>query len=482
MEPIADTSSQTDEPKSPIGPIFRILEADHLNFRSEEDVFKFQNEPGPARPLSIRMAVSERLSQATVLHFLANTANWIETLVISGIIQNQMPLPPMPSLKKLDISYYCGRNCTEENVYTFDALTTLIIRGGDAFPFNVPLLTKLQVNCGVPLARDRLLRFLTQCPLLEILGVGYNEGVGEEYYNCNQDIEMMDYDQEIYPAVDLPHLRLFYSHSAKKNEHILLFNNLTLPPSCAVVFNYCRRLNTLSSHYPLPLAGIKRVRLKTRNGNGAVELIDDENNHRVYVVTNMNPCGQDPDQAVSNQITIASYASFLRGLGANTVDVLFVEGSFPWSPSRADDVLSFLGETCKKLVLSGSVAAHYLRALAPEPIGNIDESEVDWRCPTLTELVVYAHNRIDPDDTDISSLLPQITKRRKVADMPIRTISLFVHDPQGESLENLPEQLCKSGVEHVKVVKGVDALSWDIDSDFFDGLDIQTYRESHGDV
>jgi hypothetical protein len=444
-----------------------------LRFLREEAAFELLERSG-STPISVLIATPESQSRDAALDLIQQHAKRLATLIITGTESDiLMPLPRSPSLKKLDISCFDDFDSEQmlQDAYTFDSLTTLVVRGGDTFLFNVPLLTRLQVDSRMALDRGKLLDFLAHCLLLEELEVDY-------------DAEVIPED-DAHGTVELQHLR-FYSHSTRDNEHLSLFNKLSIPLSC-VVFNYWNGPRDAGDGFevhsfcnPSPLAAVKRIQLNTSKGDATVELIDAETN-RVYMVISVDPNGLDTnrpnlEQQKDDQIVNETYLAYLKTLGASTVEVLCVEGPFPWMLSQAGDALSYL-EEIETLVLSNSVATPFICALAP---GFDDETGTildKGRCDKLNEIVVYARSFIDNDDKDFLTHLIQVAKRRKEADIPIRHVSLFLRMPRDEAdLRKDDIDKLRGYVWTVTTVQEGSALDLDFDDHFFAELDIRRDR------
>lgn len=404
-----------------------------------------------------------------VFKFLAEHEGRIKSLTISD--STDVTLPPMPSLKNLNIPYYdqAQADSNPKRVFTFDALETLTVRGGDSFPFDAPSLTKLKVDSWGMLSRNELLDFLACCPLLEELEV--------------------DYDQELAPptgcdthdVVELPRLR-FYSHSTREKEHLSLFDKLLFPLSCSVVFNYWNGpsnahepIESLEFCNPSTLADVTRVKLKTCGGDATVELIDEEGS-RAHMVINVSLDGLDIGEEDGFFVN-RSYASYLKDLDTHAVDVLCVEGPSAGIIDQAEDVLSQM-DGIKTLVLSGSAARMYLLALVPEFEGETYPNRDGWRCLMLEKLVIHADDFIDSDGKELLQYLLRFTNKRKLGDMPLKFVSLFIRSPLGgmKDWSGDLDRLKKLGWE-VEVRGGDDVLDWNIDNYFFDELDIRRDRE-----
>lgn len=397
----------------------------------------------------------------------------IETFTFKRSLR-RLPMPP---------SMMLGVSCRDRrrmfsgpgDVYNFDGLTTLVARGGEGFRFNTPDLTNLQVNSFSMLEGRDFLRFLAHCPLLEELKVDYE-----------WETLIHEPSPDIPDTVELPHLR-FYSHSTRETCRLRIFDRLSIPPSCSVVFNYWSDpLNARKSseviHFrnPSPPAAVQRVKINTDDVDAvdtvdtAVEFIDAKN-RRVYTVISVNRDEQDMNDPDDPYKIGQLYVDYLKNLDASATNVLCVQGKFPWTPFKAGEVLSFFLEL-GILVLTGSAVTSYIPALAPDSFNGAHMDE--WPCHKLNALVVRVPDVVLTREMEkILHHLADTTKRRKEVGMPLRSVSLSIRSPLEDtqccqtSLETL-----RRSVEKVEIVVG-DDLDWDTDDYFFRGLDIRRDRD-----
>ena len=437
-------------------------------------------------PISVSMDVGHPNSSLVRREFLAEHAARIESLAISGleyfVRYGRTLLPPMVSLRRLDISLGMDgrlyKTDDRKNVrLDFPSLSTLTLRGGDSFPLSSPQLTRLQVHSNI-LAVDKLLHFLKRCPLLEELEVGHARGI------ITWD------DDEI---VALPHLSL-YGHRTNKGAHPILLDKLRLPPSCSVVFNYWNgstdEYNPFTdTHFynPSLLTDIKRIRLKTvqrEEGfvDATLELIDAGDN-RVHL---MKSVGGDRLQAGYGAMS-GLYTAYLKELDTRTVEILCVEGLDPSPLDSAKEVLSCLREV-KTLVLTGDAVLPYIDALspgAPERCYSYEEADLntnEWQCMKLDTLVIHARDfHCGPRNNEILYDLDGIAERRKKAGVPLKSVSVFIPRTWEEYDEDTMETAPVLGrleleTKKFEIVLEDDAMDWDIDDYFFDGLSIRRDR------
>ena len=441
-----------------------------IHFANPQQMLVFL-ERSKSTPISIlRVPLSPDPNAA--YNFLAKHATRIETLVVIGSASSrQVLLPPMPSLRDFEFSgdYTLNDDFPAEWI-TLPTITTLAVRGGAGFLYNVPRLTKLRVLFKWYLNIDKLHRLLERCPLLEELDVGYDSSV---FAPPRPD------------PVGLPCLR-FYSQYTSASTPLRLLDGLNLPPSCSVVFNYWNNSATTDLyddetpfHNPSPLNDLKRINIRTTNQaggfvDGAVELIDD-NNHRVSLATRFG-------NRLEDDISDSLYLNFFKGLDASTVELLCIEDPEPWRDDHAKEVLSRL-KGIRTLVLSNLVVASFIMALDPESDKHNDKDvDVDWwLCPELEVLVVHVQEFSDFYGEEIMEYLPGIAQRRKDGGIPFKSVSLFILGPWDERaygpMESQMElEQLRSCVEKLEIVVGDDVLDWSIDDYFFGGLEIRRDR------
>ena len=438
-----------------------------LNFFRREQLLPFLKRSKSA-PISIFIAIPFVPDLETAYNFLAQHAKRIETLTIIGMGPHlPISLPPMPSLRELECVWDCPLANDPADRIILPAVTTFIVRGCGTLPFIVPQLTKLQVYSDARLGIDELLHFLDRFPLLEELRVGYDAGI----------ITPPHHD-----PIELPRLRL-YGHYTSADTDLRLLDKLSLPPSCSVVMNYKNSYSTRRGvdnpfYNPSPLDDLKRISFRMTNPqeyfvDGAVELID-ASNRRVLLEAYIG-------RRLLDDIKGIHYVNYLINLDASTVELLCVEGPDPWELGYAKEVL-FCLKGIRTLVLSDLVVASYIMALDPES-GEDEDASIDfWLCPELAVLVVHAREFSDQFGEDILESLPGVARRRKDAGMPFKSISLFISRSWDEYTYG-PMESCvvlerlRSCVEKLEIIMGDDAMDWDMDDYFFDGLEIRRDRQ-----
>ena len=452
----------------------------HLNFECEMRARAFSERSGQTS-LHINMA-REPGQMVDSLVELRQQSKRIATLKLRHwSIQKKFLSEPLPSLRWLEIfaEYYDDKwnkswdtwtpvwGPTEEATsWSFPSLTSLSVRRLDPTPFYTPLLTRFKFWDEDALTSiDKLLSFLHNCPLLEhvdiLSGGRWNE----------QD-----------PIVSLPNLRTYKEITLNNQCSLTVLNMLSLPPFCSVTLmapNDGTRAGTegLLPDFKNPdyLADTKRVKLRTAH--------DDCENHIVEALELINAegtrvCVKGLRVAGESQPHNVAHLKFLRSLDGWLVEVLCIDGY-----ARPNSVTEFLGGALDfgnvgTLILSGGAEEQYLLALDKDlSTGGHNR----WSSPVHTLIIrPYSDSDRHLHDQLLHQLL-SIAQRREMAGSPFKSVSLFLSDFPGEESEVALEELRKC-VERLEVVNGDDALDWDVDEYFLDGLDhLQKSRDVQWD-
>lgn len=397
------------------------------------------------------------------LELLKQPAERIETLQVADYkSQKELLLRTVPSLKTLQLYAYHGDALPDEKTSLhFPVLKSLFVNGFNLPPFSAPRLTRLEYRTRGNRAIEKFLDFLSNLPLLEELEIAHAE----------------DFYIERHGLVRLPHLRVF-THYTDEKFCPQLYHMLSCPPSCSATFtcgHYARGMRDAlrpfqESTFP---ADARRVKLKTRSMDrqdyveGTVEIIDAT--HRRFRSTQIVALeGVTWDGALIDAIN-PLYPSFIRGLDARFIEVLCVEELALWfyeKRARVEEALDHL-ENIKTLILSDSAVDPYLHALLPVRARSTDE----WRCLKLETLVIYVRY----DDHTGEKLLPVlcwVARGRKAAGFPLRSVSVFLVETWYLGLRADPDlEELRRYIGTFKLVTGDDALDWNVDEYFLDGLD-----------
>ena len=168
---------------------------------------------------------------------------------------------------------------------------------------------------------------------------------------------------------------------------------------------------------------------------------------------NLSSSGYDLNQA---------HLAFLSNLDGRPVEILCINGC-TWRKGLA---VQFLEEALalgnvRTLILSRGAVRSCLPALYEDP-GVTGYRR--WSSPIYTPII-----RPDPYSEILRPLLI-VAQSRKVAGFPFKSVSLFLWTSLGQARDQDLGEL-RTYVGELKVVTGDDALDWDADRYFLDGLD-----------
>ena len=316
---------------------------------------------------------------------------------------------------------------------------------------------------------DGLLDFLSDCPLLEdLVLVRVNNFHIERHRN----------------PVHLPCLRLC-THDISTESYIQLYNLLSYPPSCTVILTYNQGRNEILNaavfppfHEPTFRIDARRVKLKTQSLGlkphieGIVEVID--RTHRRFRSTREVVLGNGTWADALKDTINPLYPTFIKNLDAKFIEVLCVEELALWYIGRDDRVRKALDhlENIRTLILSGSTVGPYLRAL----VAGGDRNASEWRCTKLDTLVVHRpHTEYCQYDAFLE--LPRVARERKLAGIPLRSVSVFLGNDWNPERPGLAPEELRGWVGTFKLVVGDDELQdWNVDDYFLEGLD-HTWRD-----
>ena len=440
-----------------------------INFAHRERAFTFLTR---SKSASIHVFLDRAPQNIPLpLELLNQSAERITTLSLGNYTsQKELLLQTAPSLKTL--LFDCGEVLNETTTLSFPILETLLVESVNSLPFSTPRLARFLFGgfSNGEQAVDLLLDFLSNCPLLEDLEICRDT---DFYTRRNHDV------------VRLPHLRT-YTHASNEDFYLGLYKMLSFPPTCSVTF--CCDDRTYGNVGSVPpfhkssfFAEVRRVKFKTgrtikedmdREGyaEGVVEIIDSA--HR-RVRSGQQVVVEDLTfEGVLADIINPLYLGFLKDLDPRFVEVFCIEGLALWSYGERRRVEEALGrlEHIRTLILSDSVVAPYLRALAPTE----DTDMEGWRCLELDTIVIYSRDRVDDSGENVLWSLLSLAQRRKAAGLPLRMVSLFYGprwdrgrpDWEDSDLEEL-----RGCVGTLEFVTGDGALDWKVDDYFLVGLD-----------
>ena len=403
------------------------------------------------------------------LELLNQSADRITTLSLGDYTsQKELLLRAAPSLKTLLFYPEHGGVLNETATLFFPTLETLFVESIDYLPFSAPQLTRFGFDgpsgCKEQ-AADALLEFLSNCPLLEDLEICR----GADFYTRRN-----------HDTVHLPHLRT-YTHSSGEDFYLGLYKMLSFPPSCSVTFCCNGRAygsvgSVLPFHKSPFFVDARRVKFKTGDIIAGDTHWEDYVEGVVEIIDAAHRRARSGRQVVVEDLTLEQilidiinplYPDFLEDLDPRFVEIFCVEGHALWfyqEVERVEEALDHL-KHIRKLILSNSVVAPYLRALSPTEATDVS----DWRCLELDTLVVHSRSRADRDGDDILCPLLSFARDRKAAGLPLRMVSLSCDSEW--NLEDSELEELKRCIGTFEFVTGDDALDWKVDDYFLAGLD-----------
>ena len=313
---------------------------------------------------------------------------------------------------------------------------------------------------------DKVLGFLDNHPLLEHLDLSYYD----------------EYRGELGLAVSLPSLRTYTQTIFGRECSLEVLNGLSLSPFCSITLRLRGRTVAEASNalprieYPYYLGDIERIKLRTMHdadGNevaGMMELIGAKGTKLCLERMVSGVGGAKPlVQAANNHAN--NVALSLEGFDVQSMETLYIDGNELGGIRGA--AVGFLKEV---LVWGWNVRTLVLSRTAVQPcLSALDEdarSHSPWLILSMYTLVIYLDSGSLGPPLGILQPLSRIAQKRKSLESPLRSVSLFLRAGRGpvwglnESLEEL-----KRCVEELKVVVGDDALGWDGDKWFLDGLE-----------
>ena len=473
----------------------------HLNFKHETRAHGFFERSGQAS-LHVDMA-PEAARTVTSLAELRKQSKRIATLKLRHwLIQKKFLSEPLPSLKRLEIYLYLERYDDEwdeerddawdeewdittpilgpmkkATSWSFPSLTSLIIFGLDPTPFHAPNLTRFKFWDLVGLINtEKLIVFLNDCPLLEHIDISYVDKFG---LGTKSDL-----------VVSLPSLRTYTQTDFGEVCPLTVFNTFSFPPFCSVTLRSQddRGMTPAADSVLLPfknpgyLAEIKRVKLRTTDGVGGGEVAE------VLELINAKGTRVCSERMITERkhrslmihgrifaINVA-HLNFLQHINCQSVEILCIDGNA--SEYVGGVAVEFFKEVLgfgdvRTLILSRGSVGPCLLAL-DEDLGKPDRRR--WFLSTHTLIIHLGLEQRGLHNKVLRPLL-SIAQKRKMVGFPFKSVSLFLPSGLDETLDNL-----RSCVEKLEVVLRDDALDWDVDKYFLDGLEhLQKNRDVEWD-
>ena len=199
---------------------------------------------------------------------------------------------------------------------------------------------------------------------------------------------------------------------------------------------------------------------------GTLELINAEGTRVCFERKLFNEAHQPPMQKAKDPACNMAHPYFLRSVDARSVETLCID-EYMWQGVGAEFLMAMLGiGDVRTLILSRGAVWSCLSALDEDPAASCHGQ----RFLQIHTLLIYAgRDQFDAYDC-LSRPLLSIARKRKVAGYPFRFVSLFLSDAPKLEWDQVPEELWNY-VERLEVVTGDDALDWDVDKYFLDGLE-----------
>jgi len=321
-----------------------------------------------------------------------------------------------------------------------------------------------------------ILGVFQRCPMLEVVDVGW----GEELYNP-VDLAFMKED-----LVCLPHLRYLAQEQYVQIDQPWLPDLLDLPQSCSVFLKKPRidrsaggvdqlALPFLCKNSP-HLSDIRRVKLGTtyHHPEGTIVTVIEIVNGQGIVfsfqkVILLGPYipSRDPWAVIDDEINPANLCA-LRAVNTGSPMILCLDNYQLRRGEGKSATFVTLGleglGNVTTLILSDSAIEPCLTALEPDNRENLK-----W-CSTVHSLVIYSPQQLDLTGSDVLQSLLRVSKKRKTAGTPFRSVTLAI---PSANLEVSPGVLAalKEHIERFEFLAGDDALDWDVDKYFIPDYD-----------
>jgi hypothetical protein len=387
-----------------------------------------------------------------------------DTLFLHKLLRHSVP-----AMRTLVVSRVVGKITPVIFFKKFPSLTSVVISGEGAVPFNAPHLTTFHFTYRTDshfLHRvdGQLLYIIGNSPLLEVVSLYYGE-------TC------MDIDPATEKIFSPPRLRSFTHDSSHDRYHLALFNQLSFPSTCQVVFvidavPYCAHTwgSVISAIRDPSYLDVKRIRVGLHEGPTAytrfrLELVRSGNAITSFDMRFYPPPGL-PDYSPD------TFLNFLGKIRNSSIETMCFHRIF-----QSQEPVTYIMihehisrelqklRNLKTLILSQCVLAPFLDVLLP----------CERWCSTIDMLVIHS-NRMSapyPYECDLIDQVQEIARLRSEAGSRLKALILVLRDTRESSgpLERLKErrvelEQLRDCVGWLKVVTGDEALSWDVDKDF----------------
>ena len=378
---------------------------------------------------------------------------------------------PLPSLKRLEIFlndddwngerdtiWTPGWGPTRETIsWYFPSLTSLVVYGLNPIPFYARNLKRFKFLNGEGQSdAQRLIAFLSNCPLLEHIDISYLDCL-----RSRSDL-----------VVSLPSLRTYTETNFGGTYSLTVFDKLSLPPSSSIKFRFQIPRGTTAVNHVFPcfkdpdyLAEIKRVKLRmthSPDGNEMAEALELINAEGAKVCFEGMVLGELLDRQRAQDVM---YLDSLLDLEDRSAETFCVDG-YASRFSRPD--VEFFKEALglgdvRTLILSCNAVMPCLSAL------NEDPDDGQW-FSSIRTLIIHPNPQSHCFHNRALKLLLSVAQKRKAHGLPFTSVSLFLRGRPGWDWDEALDEL-KRCVEKLEVVTGDDALDWDVDKYFLDGLE-----------
>ena len=363
---------------------------------------------------------------------------------------------PMPILEVLEITE-SDEDLAEKPIRRLPSLTALVISGFNTLRFHAPVLTSFHLTHDFTRSFPGwtvkiVLDFLRSCPLLEVAFLSCDDPDPDP--NSGSDV------------ISLPLLRSFTHESSSDEYHLCLFNRLSLPSTCRVVFEIDVTEYSDEPWIPgLPtprdpsyLSNIRIVKISASTHRGAAS--DDYTTFKIELTSPEHAAISFDRTSYHDQHSslFSDYglSDIFEGIETSSVETLCFR-NYPLVPYY------MLSQVTPTFVTEGLREFPNLKTLILadcDIVLSLDDISV---CPAVDTLVVYSmhitHCNILPDQ-NVPNRLQKFVASRKAGGLPLKVLTLIfpLTEPQPPELEQL-----KGCVGRLEVVGRVDALRWNLD-------------------
>ena len=444
---------------------------------------------GRSKPASLRVSLLFGCPFEEVLNSLCNNSSRITSLVLGNRdVLKKLFACPLPSLQALSIETDEHlQDLADDPAEVFPSLRALCV--GDnigALEFCVPHLTHFKFHGWYSQERGgkmllSILGVFRRCPMLEVVDVGW----GEELYN----LENLTLTEQA--IVSLPHLRHLTQEQYVYIDQPWLPDFLNLPQSCSIylkkapvdynsedisqiAFPFLRKN---SSH----LSDIRRVKLRMAHdpSEDTVEISLEVINgrgillsfRRIILLAGVKP-GHDSWAIIDGDINPGDLCSLVFFNTRSPTVMCLDNYQLRHGEGPAGYFYHALGGlgNVTTLILSNSAVERCLVTLEPD---NMED--LQW-CSTVHSLVIYSPSQVDFTGSDILQSLLRVSKKRKTAGAPFRSVTLAIPSTVLVSAGEL--MALNEYIERFKFLTGDDALVWDVAKYFIPHYDpLQRQRD-----